>query len=142
MRNYLSKKQLSLKAWIKQKWRTKSGKNSSLTGERYLPQKAIKVLTSNEYALTTKLKRKSKKKGKQFSLQPLHLVEKVRNYRNEWKKFKGKSKNENYTKPKLRQKLFKEIKALYTHGTLSGQWSARKAQFLAKKYKAMGGGYK
>ena len=98
MRNYLSKKQLSLKAWIKQKWRTKSGKNSSLTGERYLPQKAIKVLTSNEYALTTKLKRKSKKKGKQFSLQPLHLVEKVRNYRNEWKKFKGKSKNEKIIK--------------------------------------------
>ncbi len=39
----LSKKQISLKAWIKQKWRTKSGKKSSITGERYLPEKAIKA---------------------------------------------------------------------------------------------------
>ena len=38
----ISKKQISLKAWIKQKWRTKSGKKSSVTGERYLPEKAIK----------------------------------------------------------------------------------------------------
>ena len=40
----LSKKQISLKAWIKQKWRTKSGKKSSITGERYLPKKAINLL--------------------------------------------------------------------------------------------------
>ena len=58
----LSKKQISLKAWIKQRWRTKSGKKSSLTGERYLPEKAIKALSEKEYKLTSKLKRKTIKK--------------------------------------------------------------------------------
>ena len=81
----LSKKQISLKAWTKQKWRTKSGKKSSVTGERYLPEKAIKALSTGEYRLTTKLKRKTTKKGKQFSKQPKFIVEKVRNYRDEWK---------------------------------------------------------
>ena len=41
----------------------------------------------------------------------------------------------------LRKKLFEEIKSINTHGTRAGQWSARKAQYLAKKYKALGGGY-
>ena len=50
----LKKSQKSLKAWTKQKWRTKSGKKSSETGERYLPEKAIKSLSSSEYAATTK----------------------------------------------------------------------------------------
>ena len=48
----------------------------------------------------------------------------------------------NYTKPGMRKKLFEQIKASATQGTKSGQWSARKAQLLAKKYKAAGGGYK
>ena len=48
----------------------------------------------------------------------------------------------NYTKPKLRKSLFNAIKARATHGTAAGQWSARKAQLLAKTYKARGGGYK
>ena len=48
----------------------------------------------------------------------------------------------NYTKPKLRKTLFQRIKARATHGTAAGQWSARKAQLLAKRYKAAGGGYK
>ena len=47
-----------------------------------------------------------------------------------------------YTKPKLRKSLFQSIKARATHGTAAGQWSARKAQLLAKTYKARGGGYK
>jgi len=47
----------------------------------------------------------------------------------------------NYTKPGLRKKLFDSIKASATHGTKAGQWSARKAQLLAKQYKAKGGGY-
>ncbi len=47
-----------------------------------------------------------------------------------------------YTKPKLRKSLFNSIKARATHGTAAGQWSARKAQLLAKTYKARGGGYK
>ena len=57
----LAKSQRSLKAWGKQKWRTKSGKKSSETGERYLPEKAIKALSSSEYAASTKAKRKAKK---------------------------------------------------------------------------------
>lgn len=48
----------------------------------------------------------------------------------------------NYTKPSLRKKLFNEIKASATHGTAAGQWSARKAQLLAQRYKKSGGGYK
>ena len=60
----LSKSQRSLKAWGKQKWTTKSGKKSSETGERYLPEKAIKSLSSSEYAATTRAKRQGTKKGK------------------------------------------------------------------------------
>ena len=48
----------------------------------------------------------------------------------------------NYTKPGMRKKLFEQIKGQATQGTGAGQWSARKAQLLAKKYKAAGGGYK
>tara|TARA_Y100000590_G_scaffold319435_1_gene361504 strand:+ start:242 stop:658 length:417 start_codon:yes stop_codon:yes gene_type:complete len=136
----LSKKQINLKAWIKQKWRTKSGKKSSITGERYLPEKAIKVISDTEYKLTSKLKRQAQKKGKQFSKQPKFIANKVKIFRDEWK-IKTNNKNGNYTKPNLRKKLFIEIKSVQSHGTKAGQWSARKAQFLAKKYKAMGGGY-
>lgn len=48
----------------------------------------------------------------------------------------------NYTKPEMRKKLFEQIKATKTQGTEAGQWSARKAQVLAKRYKEKGGGYK
>jgi hypothetical protein len=48
----------------------------------------------------------------------------------------------NYTKPSLRKKIVAQVKAAATHGTGAGQWSARKAQLVAKKYKASGGGYK
>jgi hypothetical protein len=48
----------------------------------------------------------------------------------------------NYTKPGMRKSLFESIKASAVQGTGAGQWSARKAQLLAKKYKAKGGGYK
>ena len=135
-----SKKQISLKAWIKQKWKTKSGKKSSITGERYLPEKAIKALSNFEYRLTSKAKRKATKKGKQFSKQPKYIANKIRQFRNEFK-IDNKIKHSNYTKPNLRKKLFEEIKASKTHGTKAGQWSARKAQLLAKKYKTLGGGY-
>ena len=47
-----------------------------------------------------------------------------------------------YTKPGMRKRLFEQIKSSATQGTGAGQWSARKAQLLAKKYKAQGGGYK
>ena len=135
-----SKKQINLKAWTMQKWRTKSGKKSSATGERYLPEKAIKALSSFEYRLTTKMKRNALKIGKQFSKQPKYIADKVRQFRNEWK-IDSKIKNGSYTKPNLRRKLFLNIKATNTHGTKAGKWSARKAQLLAKKYKALGGGY-
>lgn len=73
--------QKSLKDWSIQDWRTKSGKPSSETGERYLPAKAIKSLTSAEYAATTKAKREATKAGKQFSKQPKKIAAKVKAYR-------------------------------------------------------------
>ena len=48
----------------------------------------------------------------------------------------------NYTKPGLRKKIVSQVKAAATHGTKAGQWSARKAQLVAKKYKEAGGGYR
>jgi hypothetical protein len=48
----------------------------------------------------------------------------------------------NYTKPGMRKALFNSIKASAVQGTAAGQWSARKAQLLAKRYKEKGGGYK
>ena len=48
----------------------------------------------------------------------------------------------NYTKPGMRKKIFQRIKSQASHGTGAGQWSARKAQALAKAYKKAGGGYK
>ena len=77
----LKKSQRSLKAWGKQKWRTKSGKKSSVTGERYLPSAAIKALTPAEYAASTRAKRKAKRKGKQVSKQPKRIAKKTARYR-------------------------------------------------------------
>jgi hypothetical protein len=77
----LAKSQQSLKAWGDQKWTTKSGKKSSETGERYLPEKAIKALSSSEYAATTKAKRAGKAAGKQFVAQPKSIKNKVKPYR-------------------------------------------------------------
>ena len=77
----LQKSQRSLKAWGKQKWRTKSGKPSKQTGERYLPSAAIKALTPAEYAATTKAKRKGKKAGKQFTKQPKGIANKTARFR-------------------------------------------------------------
>jgi len=73
--------QRSLKQWTDQRWGTKSGKPSSKTGERYLPEKAIKALTPAEYAATTKAKRAGKQKGKQFGAQPKKIAKKTAAYR-------------------------------------------------------------
>jgi hypothetical protein len=73
--------QKSLSDWGKQDWRTKSGKPSSETGERYLPAKAIKALTPAEYAATTRAKREATKAGKQFAKQPKKIAEKIKSYR-------------------------------------------------------------
>jgi hypothetical protein len=70
-----------LAKWTKQKWRTKSGKPSGETGERYLPEKAIKSLTPSEYARTTAAKRSGTKQGKQFVKQPKSIAKKVKRFR-------------------------------------------------------------
>ena len=81
----LAKSQQSLKAWTQQKWRTKSGKpstqGSQATGERYLPTSAIKALSPQEYAATTKAKRAGKAAGKQFVAQPKSVAKKVAPHR-------------------------------------------------------------
>ena len=77
----LSKSQRSLKAWTAQKWRTKSGKRSSDTGERYLAEKAIKALSPQEYAATTRAKRAGKASGKQFVKQPKAIAKKTARFR-------------------------------------------------------------
>ena len=81
----LKKSQRSLKAWGKQKWRTKSGKPSTqgpkATGERYLPAKAIKALSPSEYASSTAAKRKATRAGRQFSKQPKTIAKKTARFR-------------------------------------------------------------
>ena len=73
--------QQSLKDWSKQNWRTKSGKPSSQTGERYLPEEAIKSLSTKEYAATTRAKREGTKAGKQFVAQPKAIAKKTARFR-------------------------------------------------------------
>lgn len=77
----LRKSQESLKKWTKQKWRTKSGKPSLETGERYLPEAAIEALSPSEYAATSAAKREGMKSGKQFVAQPGSVKKKVKKYR-------------------------------------------------------------
>lgn len=71
----------SLTKWTNQDWRTKSGKPSKETGERYLPAKAIKALSSSEYAATSAAKRAGTKAGKQFVRQPSSIAKKTAKYR-------------------------------------------------------------
>jgi len=77
--------QKSLKKWTKQNWRTKSGnpstQGSNATGERYLPSKAIKSLSSAEYAATSRAKRQGTKAGKQHVAQPKKVAKKVKRFR-------------------------------------------------------------
>lgn len=77
----IKKSQRDLMNWTQQDWRTKSGKPSSKTGERYLPAKAIKALSASDYAQTTRNKRMAKRKGKQFSKQPKRIAKIVSKYR-------------------------------------------------------------
>ena len=76
-----AKKATKLSEWTKQNWRTKSGKPSSKTGERYLPEKAIKSLSSAEYAATSRAKREGTKQGKQYVAQPKSIASKVKKFR-------------------------------------------------------------
>jgi len=73
--------QQSLKDWTAQKWKTKSGKPSNKTGERYLPEAAIKSLSPSEYAATTRAKRAGKASGKQFVAQPKSIAKKTAGFR-------------------------------------------------------------
>ena len=77
----LAKSQKTLNKWTKEKWRTKSGKPSAKTGERYLPTKAINALSSSEYAATTRAKRQGTKAGQQFVAQPKEIAKKTARYR-------------------------------------------------------------
>ena len=77
----MKKTQQSLVEWGRQKWRTKSGKKSSVTGERYLPEKAIQSLSPSEYAATTRAKRVGKASGKQFVKQPKRIAAKTKGFR-------------------------------------------------------------
>ena len=76
-----TKEQKNLTKWTGEDWRTKSGKPSLETGERYLPAKAIKALSGAEYGATTRLKREGMKQGIQFVKQPKTIVEKVKKFR-------------------------------------------------------------
>ena len=76
-----AKSQKSLDSWTKQKWRTKSGKKSGKTGERYLPEAAIEALSPAEYAATSRAKRKGSKQGKQFVKQPKAIAKKTAKFR-------------------------------------------------------------
>ena len=77
--------QKSLVNWTRQKWRTKSGKpstqGSKATGERYLPEKAIKALSPSEYAASTAAKQKATRAGRQVSKQPKKIASKTKKYR-------------------------------------------------------------
>ena len=80
-----TKRQESLSAWGRQKWRTKSGNPSTqgpkATGERYLPSAAIKALSASEYAASSAAKRKATRGGKQFSKQPKKIAKKTSRFR-------------------------------------------------------------
>jgi hypothetical protein len=77
----MRKPQKSLRDWTEQEWTTKSGKRSSDTGERYLPKAAIRALSPQEYAATTRAKREGKAKGQQFVAQPKRIARKTSGYR-------------------------------------------------------------
>jgi hypothetical protein len=80
---YIGKKDQnnSLVKWTRQDWTTKSGSPSHLSGERYLPRKAIQHLSPKEYKETSKLKREGMRRGEQYVKQPKDIQEKTRKYR-------------------------------------------------------------
>jgi|TARA_R100001443_G_C3329904_1_gene172079 hypothetical protein len=86
----LREPQKNLKRWGEQKWRTKSGKPSAETGERYLPERAIKMLSSAKYAAGTRRKRKATAKGEQRA--PYTKAEKSAFIRATGKKYKARKK--------------------------------------------------
>jgi hypothetical protein len=83
------------------------------------------------------------KDNKGLSKLPMHVRNKM-GYLNEGGSPKKSTVNaaNNYTKPEMRKKIVAQVKAQAVQGTSAGQWSARKAQLVAKKYKEKGGGYR
>ena len=80
---YKGRKTKSAKAltrWTKQKWTTKSGKSSRKTGERYLPERLIKSMSSSQYAYETRKKRAATKKGKQAAKYSKRTTKRIRRY--------------------------------------------------------------
>lgn len=77
--------QKSLVKWTKERWTTKSGKPSTqgpqATGERYLPEKAIKAMPASTYAASSEAKRRATKAGKQFSKQPAAAAKVAKRFR-------------------------------------------------------------
>ena len=70
-----------LRKWSREHWRTKSGKPSHITGERYLPAKAIQSLSRKEYNSVTASKRRATREGRQYSPMPRRITSKIRKYR-------------------------------------------------------------
>lgn len=143
--------QESLDDWNDEDWKTKSGKPSGETGERFLPTKAIEALTDKEYKETSDKKRKDSKKGKQFSEQPKSIAEKTAKYRAEQSKnevyeaiegtgskarFTDKPDSKVYRDASLRQKARNKV-LKGTKGGNAGQWSAIKANLSATEYRNM-----
>lgn len=137
----------SLDDWNDEKWKTKSGKPSGETGERFLPTKAIEALTDEEYKETSDKKRRDSKKGKQFSDQPKKIAEKTAKYRDAetFEAIEGTGSNARFTdqpdpkvyrdtslRQKARNKLLKGTK-----GGNAGQWSAIKANLSATEYRKL-----
>jgi hypothetical protein len=78
---YIGKKSKnSLAKWTEQNWKTKSGLPSHITGERYLPEKAIKALSKKDYELSSALKRKAMKEDIQYSKQPVRITNIIKKY--------------------------------------------------------------
>lgn len=136
--------QRSLKKWTKQNWRTKSGKPSAKTGERYLPEKAIKSLSSAEYAATSAAKRKGTAKGKQFVKQPEKIADKVKKFRAAEGGLTMKNKKKEPTKLKktaagaqqyVDEKNFKKTRAYIGKDFLNLSAEAFKKKYGADQYK-------
>jgi len=109
----------SLAKWTREKWRTKSGRPSLETGERYLPTKALAALTDAEYAATTRAKRAGMRKGQQFVPQPEAVALKVRAYR----------RNPDY-RHALMETLLENGAKVYTYATLPAPAKAAATEFL------------
>ena len=141
MRAYYSKG--GLREWVAQKWvdigaPKKDGKYQPCGRQKGSKRKYPKCVPLAKATRMTKSQKASAVKRKRAAGNPGGKPTNVATFA---KKKSTVNKAGNYTKPTMRKRLFNKIMA-GTKGGKSGQWSARKAQMLAKQYKAAGGGYK